>query len=111
MTAKEVYNIMKALGEITGPKESVKVIKEFVEQQLDEKINYQPITINPTWPSTPNIPSPSTPWNPNITWDWTTTTSINTKDMPNVTFANGVVNDVSWTADYSGTNLNDKDPK
>ena len=110
MTAKEVYNIMKALSEITGPKESVKVIKEFVEKALDDKINCQPITINPTWPTTPNVPN--TPWNPlnpNISWDWTTTTVGKTD--PNVTFTNTELNNVSWTADYDANNFNDKDPK
>lgn len=81
MTAKEVYNIKKALGEITGPEESVKIIKDFVEQQLDDK-----------------------------SWDWATTTFTDVKNNPNVTFTNTTLSDSGWMAsDYGDTNLNDKD--
>ena len=81
MTAKEVYNIRKALGEITGPEESVKIIKEFVEQQLDDK-----------------------------SWDWATTTFTDVRNNPNVTFTDITLSDTSWMAsDYGGATLNDKD--
>ena len=80
MTAKEVYNIRKALGEITGPEESVKIIKEFVEQQLDDK-----------------------------SWDWATTTFTDVKNNPNVTFTT-TLRDTSWMAsDCGDATLNDKD--
>ena len=80
MTAKEVYNIRKALGEITGPEESVKIIKEFVEQQLDDK-----------------------------SWDWATTTFTDVKNNPNVTVTT-ILSDASWMAsDYGDATLNDKD--
>ena len=81
MTAKEAYNIKKALGETTGPEESAKIIKEFVEQQLDDK-----------------------------SWDWATTTFTDVKNNQNVTFTNTALSDAGWMAsDYGDTNLNDKD--
>ena len=83
MTAKEVYNIRKALGEIAGPEESVKIIKEFVEQQLDDK-----------------------------SWDWATTTFTDVRNNSNVTFTNTTLSDASWMAsDCGDANVNDKDPE
>ena len=81
MAAKEVYNIRKALGEITGPEESVKIIKEFVEQQLDDK-----------------------------SWDWATTTFTDVRNNPNVTFTDITLSDAGWMAsNYGDATLNDKD--
>lgn len=83
MTAKEVYNIKKALGEITGPEESVKIIKDFVEQQLDDK-----------------------------SWDWATTTFTDVRNNPNVIFTDITLSDADWMAsNYGDANLNDRDSK
>lgn len=60
MTAKEVYRIMKALDDVTGPEESVKVIRDFVEKTLDGELNGKPSIPSPSpypiYPSTPNLP-------------------------------------------------------
>lgn len=78
MTAKEIYNIMKALEEIVGPEESLKVIKEFVEQQLDDEINHQSLKPN---------------------WNLTTPTPIDFIEIPNLIFTDTALNDISWTTD------------
>ena len=46
MTAQEIYEIMKALNALKGNKEDIEVVKTFVEQQLNEKIDQKP---NITW--------------------------------------------------------------
>ena len=46
MTAQEIYEIMKALNALKGNKEDIEVVKKFVEQQLNEKIDQKP---NITW--------------------------------------------------------------
>ena len=78
MTAKEIYNIMKALEEIIGPEESLKVIKEFVEQQLDDEINNQSLKPN---------------------WSLTTPTPVDFIEIPNLIFTDTALNDISWTTD------------
>ena len=76
MTVKEICNIMKALEEIVGPEESLKVIKEFVEQQLDNEINHQSFKPN---------------------WNLTTPTPVDFIEIPNLIFTDTALNDISWT--------------
>lgn len=116
MTAKEVYNIMKALEEITGPEESVKLIKKFVEYQLDKEIKgitfpdtvmplYQPDN-SPKIPMTPvggdKFVYPVNDLNDLI---------INPAKYSTVTFSTVKDTDISWTADYVVDSLDNKEEK
>lgn len=111
MTAKEVYNIMKALEEITGPEESVKLIKKFVEYQLDKEIKgiTFPDTVMPLYQ--PDN-SPKIPITPVYTVnDFTTNPATNPAKYSTATFSTVKDTDIGWTVDYVGDSLDNKEEK
>ena len=117
MTAKEVYNIMKALEEITGPEESVKLIKKFVEYQLDKEIKgiTFPDTVMPLYQPDNSPKIPITPVDGDrfvyTVNDFTINPATNPAKYSTVTFSTVKDTDISWTADYVGDSLDNKEEK
>lgn len=114
MTAKEVCNIMKALEEITGPEESVNLIKKFVEYQLDKEIKgitFPDMVI--TCDNSPKIPTTPVGGDRFIYTvnDFTTNPATNPAKYSTVTFSTVKDTDISWTADYVGDSLDNKEEK
>ena len=111
MTAKEVFNIMKALEEITGPEESVKLIKKFVEYQLDKEIKgiTFPDMVMPLYQPDNSPKIPMTPVGGEV---YTVNDLItNPAKYSTVTFSTVKDTDISWTADYVGDSLDNKEEK
>ena len=114
MRAQKVCNIMKALQGITGPEESVKLIKKFIEYQLDKeikRITFPDIVI--TCDNSPKIPMTPVGGDKFVYTvnDFTTNPATNPAKYSTVTFSTVKDTDISWTADYVGDSLDNKEEK